>query len=412
MNKPEQKKELRFLRKIPARLSVIAFLLFVALSACQKKSPIQPEVTAPPQNQTQDEPIQTLARSASEKVAAILKKNGASKLEIQSIENQNVFPAAAASYFENAFIAQLANTGIQKNQSDWKLKGKLLEENREILFVFDVRKNDETLSSDSVRIPNDQRLQNTLAQFQPVEETHDHGQHKEMPVPTPLVELQQIPLDVGEDCSTEPCSLLLLYSNQLVQRNWKEGSERSVPLPPKGLRSRSPAGRILFLQESLALISTQFASPYFFSRDLTPGKGEIPSRLPKPEAGLNSYSLSDGRFFDFAEFGSGGLAVIDLKNKLSIAEKGKLISSDRPVGGTLQVSPPYIYTSSPTLPGADDSIQKFLYKDGILLFEKEQRIEGNVYDIAITDLNRDGAREMLVTVRNSRGVFIEVYEPF
>jgi hypothetical protein len=127
---------------------------------------------------------------------------------------------------------------------------------------------------------------------------------------------------------------------------------------------------------------------------------------------LNTYTLADGRFFDFEEFGANGLAVIDVRNKLFLAERGNVVAADRPAGSVLHATPPYIYTSAPVLPGESDALLKFSYKDGLLRWEKSQNIDGNIFNVAITDLNRDQKPEMLVTVQNQRGIFIEVHEPF
>jgi hypothetical protein len=169
----------------------------------------------------------------------------------------------------------------------------------------------------------------------------------------------------------------------------------------------------LRIQENFFVVSNQLATPLVFKRNLDQVSGEFPGRLPKPEPGLNTYALSEGRFYDFEEFGSNGLAVVDLKSRLHVAVQGKLVSAEQKAGGTLCVSPPFIYTSSPSLAGQQqDAIQKFVYRDGLVRLEKSQNIEGSIYDIVITDLNQDQQLEMLVTVRNQRGIFIEVHDPF
>jgi hypothetical protein len=391
----------------------LSFLLPV-LFACQKQIPPSPNLppTAPGISQ---EPIQKLARDAAEKIHLTLKSNEASTIEISSLESHEIFPQPAFTFFENSMATQLASLGIKKAPGVWKMKGDLSKQRGQIVFSFEILKNEERLSSDSVSVPDDERLQNTLAQFETPEPIHDHTAHKEMPVPTPLAELKEIPLDVAQNCrSKENCSLLLLYSNRLVERNWQTGTEQVIGLPSTAaVKSRAPSGKILKVQENFFIVGNQLATPAVFQSNLTQSSGQPPVRWPKPEAGVNTYTLSEGRFYDFEEFGSNGLAVIDTKHRLHVADQGKLASAEEPAGGTICVAPPHIYTSSPSPPEkGQDSIQKFIYKDGLVRLEKSQNIEGNIYDIVITDLNQDQQPEMLVTVRNERGIFIEVHDPF
>ncbi len=396
--------------------SALPCFLFLLLTifGCQKQAPHFPEIPPPPPEILQ-EPIQKLAQDASEKIRLTLKNNTASTIEILRLDSHEIFPAAAFTFFTNGLTTQLASRGVQKTPGIWKLEGDLSKQHGQIVFSFAIFKNEERISTDSVSVPDDERLQNTLAQFEPSEKIHDHVSHKEMPVPTPLVELKEIPLDVAENCQEAGgCSLLLLYSDVLVERNWQTGKERSIPLPTTASqRSRAPSGKILNMQNVLFIVSNQLVTPAVFQHNLTQTSGRLPGRLPKPESGLNTYALSEGRFYDFSEFGPNGLAVIDVKNRLHVADQGKLTSAEQMAGGTIYVAPPYIYTSSPSLPEkGQDSIQKFLYKDGLVSLEQSQNIEGNIYDIVITDLNQDKQREMLVTVRNPRGIFIEVHDPF
>jgi hypothetical protein len=391
----------------------IPLLLLSLLFSCQKKAPTTGEDTTQPETSISQEPVQKLARDAAEKIHLTLKNNGASTIEVSSLENHDIFPPAAFTFFTNTLNAQLASLGVQRAPGDWRMKGDLSKQRGQVFFSFEVYKKEERLHADSVSVPDDERLQNTLAQFETPEKPQDHRAHKAMPVPTPLAELKEIPLDVAQNCSTnENCSLLLLYSNALVERSWQNGTERIIPLPATaGQRSRAPSGKILRIQENFFVVSNQFATPLVFKRNLDQVSGEFPGRLPKPEPGLNTYALSEGRFYDFEEFGSNGLAVVDLKSRLHVADQGKLVSAEQKAGGTLCVYPPYIYTSSPSLAGQQDAIQKFVYKDGLVRLEKSQNIEGSIYDIVITDLNQDQQLEMLVTVRNQRGIFIEVHDP-
>jgi len=398
-----------------AGVSPALFLIFfLALFGCQKQAPVAPDVS-PATPEISQEPIQKLARDAAQKIHLTLKNNEAFTIEISGLESHKIFPPPAFTFFTNALTTQLASLGVRKTPGVWKMKGDLSKQRGHVVFSFEIFKNEERLSLDSVSVPDDERLQNTLAQFETPEKTHDHASHKEMPVPTPLAELKEIPLDVAENCQgTENCSVLLLYSTALVERSWQTGTERTIALPSTAAqRSRAPSGKILKIQENFFIVSNQLAVPAVFQRNLTPASGQLPGRLPRPEPGVNTYALSEGRFYDFEEFGPNGLAVIDVKNRLHVADQGKLSSAEQTVGGTICVSAPYIYTSSPSLPEkGQDSIQKFIYKDGLLRLEKSQNIDGSIYDIVITDLNQDRQPEMLVTVRNERGIFIEVHDPF
>ena len=397
-----------------SRPLLLLTLLLLLIAACQKQIPPPPDAS-PTMPQISQEPIQKLARDAAEKIHLTLKNNEASTIEISSLESNGIFPQPAFTFFANSLATQLASLGIKKTPGIWKLKGDLSKQHGQVLFTFEIFENEERVSSDSVSVPDDERLQNTLAQFETPETTHDHTAHKEMPVPTPLAELKEVPLDVAQNCqSKENCTLLLLYSNALVERNWQTGTERIIELPSTAaLKSRAPSGKILKVQENFFIVGNQLATPAVFQSNLTQSSGQLPGRLPKPEPGVNTYALSEGRFYDFEEFGPNGLAVIDTRNKLHVADQGNLASAEEPVGGTICVAPPYVYTSSPSLPEkGQDSIQKFIYKDGFVRLEKSQNIEGNVYDIVITDLNQDHQPEMLVTVRNERGIFIEVHDPF
>ena len=357
-----------------------------------------------------------LAREAAQKIHAALSAHESSTIEFQQLESREIFAVDAFAYFTNALAAHLATAGIQRSSSDWKLHGVLSKQETHVVFSFQVLQQEKLVSAGSARIPDDTRLRRTLAQFPQRSEPHQdhHTGHKDMPVPTPLAHLKELPLDIAEHCpSRETCSLLLLYPDKLVQHNWSDGSDREVRIVSTGDHSRAPSGKILKSGGTLFVLTNQLTTPLAFNDNLESIKAVLPAQFPQPERGLNTYSLADGRFFDFEEVGSRGLAVINLQNRLAIADQKKLAVAEQVVGGALEVSLPYIYTSSPTLPDQyADSIQKFLYSDGLLRMEQSQTIDGSIYDITITDLNRDQKQEMLITVINRRGIFIEVREPF
>jgi hypothetical protein len=392
-------------------------LLFIAVicfsAGCAKKTatPVEPIENLSTRN---DEPIQALASDAAEKVHRSLGSANASAIEIH-LENHDILPPKAFVYFENAFVAHLATYKISETSSEWKLKGDLSKQMELLTFSFSVEKEEQEIVRDSASIPYDERLQNTIAQF--AEPTPmvlpEHSMHQEMPVPTPLVELQEVPLDVAEDCDDNNCILLLLYSNRVVARNWQNGSEQIIPFKNTTQRSRAPSGKILLIGDSIFILSNNLSAPLIVDRKLNPVKGTIPPLFPQPEPGRNTYLLSDGEFYDFEKLGPAGLAVIDNQYRLQIADQGKLISAGERVGGTLCVSLPYIYVTSAALPNQlKDSILKFRYENDAVSLIENRNFDGSIYDIAITDLNRDHKPEMLVTLRNQRGIFIEVHEPF
>ena len=391
--------------------AIVVVMLFVGCA--KQKAVTQPEITSS-EEVPSVEPIQSLAAHAAGQIKTALANAALSTIEFSRLDGHDIFQAQAFSYFENSLAAQLGTAGIQLSPGEVKLNGDLSKQKGQILFTFEILEAEARIYSGSVQIPDDQRLENTLAQFEPRETVHDHSTHQEMPVPTPLVELKRIPLDIAEHCKNQSgdCTLLLLYREELVERNWKEGTERLIRFSLTGLRSRAPSGKIVKSGNLIFILTNELSVPLVYDENLGRSNGKIPSHWPKAEPGLNTFALADGRFFDFAPFGVKGLAVVDLQNRVSVADQGKLVSAREPAGGTLHVSSPYIYTSAPLLPAEQrDILQKFLYKDGLLQMQKSQNIDGSVYDITITDLNRDGKQEMLVTVHNSRGIFIEVYEP-
>jgi hypothetical protein len=393
----------------------ILFFLFlcIALAGCQKKPVATPERSSATEGTPiREDPVHKLAREAAEKIAAILQENTAAVIEI-NISNHDILPAKAFDYFQNALTAQLASHRITIGAGEWKLIGDLSKQLEQLRLGFTLWNKDQQISSGSASVPDDDELKNTLAQFQgQTAPAHDHSGHAETAIPAPLAQLNAIPLDVAENCkSSEGCSVLLLYSQELVERNWQTGEQHSVPLPVTSIRSRAPSGKILILQDTIFILTNQLSSPVVLNRDLQPAKAELPATLPKPEAGLNTYALADGKFYDFEQFASSGLAVVNSKNHLQLAEQGMVISNDQLVGGTLAVLLPYIYVSSPKLQREmQDAFLKFRYDNGQLLFEGSQNVEGNIFDIAITDLNQDQKKEMLLTVQNPRGIFIEAHD--
>ena len=394
-------------RKLPV-LILICFALF----GCGKKA-----IPPPPQTETQtavtEEPIYKLAQQVAEQTNRTLSDAGAKQIEVD-LQNRNILPPKAFAYLQNSLIAQLGVHQISAVHGDWKLRGNLSKQEGSLTLSFSITRLSEEVYQGSARVPDDQDLRNTLAQFEepPTTKEQDHSMHADAPIPTPLADLKSIPLDVAENCNGKDCSLLLLYSNQLVERNWRTAVERVIPLPRTGSPSRAPSGKILAADGFIWIATNNLSSPVAFDPELNMKNAAWPSRFPVAKPGLNTFTLADGEFFDFQEIGSAAMAVITAKNKLQIADRKNLLTAVDAVGGSLCVSLPYIYASSASLPGQKDSILKFRLENGVLTMEKSEPVDGSVCDIAVTDLNRDGKQEMLVTLQNERGIFIEVHEPF
>jgi hypothetical protein len=137
-----------------------------------------------------------------------------------------------------------------------------------------------------------------------------------------------------------------------------------------------------------------------------------PVVLPSAAPGYNSYVLGDGSFWDFDVIPDGGIVVIENNGHLSVARAGSLVTASNPAGGALAIQWPQIYTSAPVLPGEQDSVQKFVYRDGALVFDSSRASLGPIRDLSVTDLDNDGVSELLVTVQRPEGAFIEVWETF
>jgi hypothetical protein len=265
--------------------------------------------------------------------------------------------------------------------------------------------------------------------------SHEHV-HKETKIPTPLAQLPEAPLDLYAACMSPEesmCSLLMLYSNRVEILDWKSGKTRTETFPPELLSptpSRAPSGKILPASESLMnrlavteeekrriqyiVTTSDLNSILYFDAEFRAPHPLICNKCPIPIAdpGLNTFLLRDGEFYDFELLPDNELAVIDEKYHLSIGGKGTLISANMSVGSTFCVSLPYIYTSSPSLPGQPDALLKFQYQNGQIVMESNRAFDGEIRDLLIFDLNQDGQNEMIVTLKTSRGIFLDILENF
>ncbi len=259
--------------------------------------------------------------------------------------------------------------------------------------------------------------------------------HVETKIPTPLAELKEAPLDLAVNCKAgaSECSVLLLYPDRITRLNWKSGQTQDFPVPREffsSTPSRAPSGKIIPVNAELLtrlpvpdsektaiqylVTNNNLLSLLYFDADLN---GPFPldcSKCPIPIAvpGLNTFALRDGKFYDFEFLPGNELAVIDKKYQLSVGGKGQLATAGSQVGGTLCASSGYLYTSSPTPSGQSDSLLKFLNQNGEIGLESNRPFDGEILNLLIADLNQDGQNEMIVLLRTSRGIFMEVLEHF
>ena len=236
-----------------------------------------------------------------------------------------------------------------------------------------------------------------------------------MLIPTPVAQLQSPPLDVSQGCEhpNEDCELLVLYADSIERINWKTNNKRRISFPQEyfaQLRSRAPSGKILNVDGNYIIDQNNLTEPLQYDLKLdqfTPLN--LPPQIPRATPGLNIFSLMNGHFYDFEILNPKGLAVIQEDQRLSIGA-GTLITSDELVGGSLAVLGATIYTSSNSLPGQPDSLLKFAYNNLSLMLQSNTQMDGEILDLAATDLNQDNAPELLITIRSIDGIFIRVVE--
>jgi hypothetical protein len=237
-----------------------------------------------------------------------------------------------------------------------------------------------------------------------------HHVHAESEIPTPLAELRQSPLDMLPNCGNDAyCPLLILYSDSLELLDWKKSESKRIALPAPTNRSRNPSGKLIQQDANILVIHTNFDHTLCFDKKWNPCKNFDASSLPKAAPGLNYFEFSDGRFYDLQYLPDNKLAVIETNNRLSLAGTGNLISTQEKVGGVLGVNFPVFYTSAATLPGQTDAIMKFIYENDAFFLEKSEPVMGEILDLTVSDLNRDGKMELLAAVRTREGsIFIQV----
>ena len=405
------------------KLNYLILLLLVTAVSCSssQRRPVQSPSSAgsasvgvkPP-----EEPVLNLAyRAAMQIQSGLTQAAMPMQLRMAPLENSAALAPGAVDYFQSVLMTRLQVFGMSMpGDAPTQLQGSLYWLRDQLVYGFKLRKGDQTIFSDSVAISHDERLENTLAQFA-TPEGHHHG-HPEALIPTPVAQLKEAPLDVGQFCSSDSpaCEITLLYSDRIEFLNWKTLARRVKNIPPaffSPTRSRAPSGKILQTNAGFVVVNNNLSAPLNFDAQFNgPGPPVANAALPVATPGYNTYALGDGKFSDFEILTDGGMAVVDPNHHLSVAREGALNTAANPAGGALAVNGRHIYTSAATLPGQPDSVQRFTFQDGAVTFDSSRPALGAIVDVAVTDLNKDGIPELLVTVQRPEGVFIEVWEPF
>lgn len=380
------------------------------------QAPVVAEPEAP------DEPVQRLAWEAARRIHSGLPQQVSFRLE--PIANRAKLPEKLVEYFRSALEKQLDAAHVSlSDSSDVALSGQLLLRDTELAFAFAASGNGATLLSDSSSIPYDSRLQNIVAQFQP-----EPGPETSEPIPSTLMTLEQPPLDLL------PCKdgLILLYPDHLELRDWKEKKDRYFLFSEKfraDTRSRAPSGKILAIQGDFlrrltlpassdsdlffVITASDLSGPIYFD---SAWNGPFPVSchgcpLPVATPGLNTFQIADGHFFDFELLPESRIAVVDSHNQLSLADRGNLITADRPVGSTLCADWPHLYTSAAVDSASNDSLLQFVYQDNALVLESLRDVNGQILNLSLSDLDHDHKQELLAVVKNAGSIRVEVWQP-
>src|SRR5262249_49242599 len=194
---------------------------------------------------------------------------------------------------------------------------------------------------------------------------------------------------------------------------WRKNATHEMPFPDRYLvPARSPSGKIILdATRGICIVTANSLSePLFFDQQWNgPFRFSCSDcRVPIAEPGFNFFRLADGQFFDFDSFDTGKIAVIDRKGRLSVAENNNVTTSDKQVGSSVSVNLPFVYTSSPTMRGENDSILTFRYTPGSLVFETGRNVDGEILTISSTDLDQNGKKELLVALRKAERISIEI----
>lgn len=189
-----------------------------------------------------------------------------------------------------------------------------------------------------------------------------------------------------------------------------------MPFPDRYIVSaRKPSGKIILdATRGICIVTNNALSePLFFDQQWNgPFRFSCSDcRIPVADPGFNFFRLADGQFFDFDVFGTGKIAVVDRKGRLSIAENNNVTTSDKQVGSSVSVNLPFVYTSSPTLRGENDTVFIFRYSPGSLVYEASRTVEGEILTMTAADLAQNGKKKLLVALRKIDRISIEAIEP-
>lgn len=386
------------------RLKLIILYLFLifAIISCQKKlSPVIPEQNKPP-----DQPLQRLAWDTARQINQLAKSY---VVKLGTIDNQAKLPDSHLHYFRGALENELWQLKSSGNAST-VVNGVLTAANGQLQFLWEIPA--EKLSGVAA----------VLWKSAPEETAEEHHheqmemhQHHDVLIPTPVAQLQSVPLDVSQGCNhdNEDCELLVLYADSIERINWKTNNKRRISFPLDYFaqtRSRAPSGKILNLDGTYIIVQNNLTEPLQYDLEHDEfATANLPPQIPRSTPGLNIFSLMNGHFYDFEVLSPKGLAVIQEDQRLSIGA-GTLITSNELVGGSLAVFGAAIYTSSNSLPAQPDSLLKFAYNNPSLMLQSTTQMDGEILDLAATDLNQDNAQELLITIRRNGGIYIDVIE--
>ncbi|MCI0443073.1 hypothetical protein L0152_07635 [bacterium] len=385
---------------------LLCLFLVVAVISCQKKLPqeIPSNQTKPP-----EDPLQRLAWDSAKQINQSRKSYS---VKLGTINNEAKLPDSQLHYFRGALENELWQLKPGTETSTAVVSGVLSQANGQLQFLWDMQLPTEKTSGVSA----------VLWESPPPEisEEHHHDQmemhqHHDVTIPTPVAQLQSIPLDVSQGCvqANEDCELLVLYDDSIERINWKTSNKRKISFPLEYFsqaRSRAPSGKILNLDGTYIILQSNLTQPLKYDLKLDQfAAADVPPQIPRATPGLNIFSLMNGHFYDFEVLDPKGLAVIQEDQRLSIGA-GTLITSNELVGGSLAVLGSTIYTSSNSLPGQLDSLLKFTYNNTSLTLQSTTQMDSEILDLAITDLNQDKASELLITIKRNGGIYIDVVE--
>jgi hypothetical protein len=387
----------------PTTKILILILLSLLFLSCQKKPPeIRTEI--PP-----EEPLQRLAWDAVQQIKSRIPN---SSVNVGTISNQAALPDSSLHYFRGALENELWQKGVH-GATSITVNGILTYSDGQLQFLWESADQAEKVSGMTAILWSAPQTQPEKVP----EMHHDHMTHKEVSIPTPVAYLNATPLDINQNCTNnkESCDIIVLYADGIEQIDWKNGNKKKTSFASehfRSVRSRAPSGKILTQADGFLILNNNLNHPLKFDSNFDqPVEVTEASNLPQPAPGVNTFLLMNGRFFDFEFLKPKGMAVIEDNQTLSIGA-GTLTTANELVGSSLAVIWPSIYTSSTSLPEQPDSILKFHYDNSGLPLVSKHQIDGEILDLASTDLDRNGTPELLVTIRTKNQIYIDVLDAF